>query len=380
MLAGMTSLPLDVSALSPAARKVLGPDAPAPLRMMAAKGVVPGAKPADLVTVLAVLANHEDKAVAVAALNTISKLPGPMLAAALQSELQAPACATLAEHYAKDAELVEKLLRQQQLPGESIQLLAAQADERRGELIATNEQRLLENPRVIEILYMNPLVRMSTSTRLIELAVRNGLKLALPAFEEAAAAILQELIPEPTTEPTVADEIFREVDNLARNVEIQPEDDTHDLDDEGQERLKNKFKPLYAQLDQMTVTEKIRRATLGTSAERLLLVRSSNRLVSAAAAKSPLMRDSDAITISASRGVSEEVLRTIARSRDLTRSYQVKLNLVVNPRTPFTFSSGFVPLLRDNDLRVLAKSKNVPSAINQAARRQLMRKQGNLKG
>ena len=61
----------------------------------------------------------------------------------------------------------------------------------------------------------------------------------------------------------------------------------------------------------------------------------------------------------------------------MTRNYQVKLNLVGNPRTPFAFSSQMIPHLRDNDLRSLAKSKNVPGAIAQAAKRHLSRKQPN---
>ena len=72
----------------------------------------------------------------------------------------------------------------------------------------------------------------------------------------------------------------------------------------------------------------------------------------------------------------DDVLRIIANNRDFTRNYQVKLNLVNNPRTPFTFSSRLVPLLRDNDLRALDRSKNVPSAVKTAVKQQLMRKKG----
>ncbi len=370
---------VDAAALPPAARKVLSPDAPAPMRMMAAKGIVPGAKPPDLVAVIAVLAADADPTVSRTAEATLGNLPRPMLEGALQGQLQPIACAALASHFAGDADVVERLLRHPSLPAESLELLATRADECIGELIATNEQRLLETPRAIEKLYLNPRVRMSTSNRLIELAVRNGLRLALPAFEEAAAAILDELIPEPTGEPTIGDELFRDVERIAKATEFADGDDTHELDEEGAEQVRQKFVPLYARLGQMTVTEMIRRATLGTSAERLLLVRSPNRLVASAAAKSPMLRENDAIAIAASRSVSEEVLRILARNREMTRSYRVKLNLVVNPRTPFTFAAAFVPLLRDNDLRLLAKSKNVPSAVNQAARRQLLRKQGKTK-
>jgi hypothetical protein len=88
------------------------------------------------------------------------------------------------------------------------------------------------------------------------------------------------------------------------------------------------------------------------------------------------MRDGEAIQISASRAVSEDVLRIIAQNREFVRHYQVKLNLVSNPRTPFTFAARLLPHLRDNDVRRLSKSKNVSGAIVQAARQQLQRKQG----
>jgi hypothetical protein len=88
------------------------------------------------------------------------------------------------------------------------------------------------------------------------------------------------------------------------------------------------------------------------------------------------MRENEAAQITASRSVSEDVLRIIARNREFTRNYQVKLNLVTNPRTPLTFASRLIPHLRDNDLRSIAKSKNVPGAIAQAVRQQLLRKQG----
>jgi hypothetical protein len=283
----------------------------------------------------------------------------------------------LADAYATNAEVVEKLLRLPRINTAALEILADRADERIGELIATNEEAMLANPTVIEKLYMNKRVRMSTADRLLELAVRNGLELNLAAFKEAAAAIKNELIAEAGSEPTPDDVLFVETDSLAQAHEIESEeDDTHAVDEEGEEHLKDRFLPLYAQIAQMTVSQKIRRAQVGTAAERLLLVRDTNRLVAAAAVKSPAMRENEAVIISSSRNVSEEVLREIARNREFTRNYQVKLNLSRNPRCPFTFSARIIPLLRDNDLRDLAKSKNVPSSVQQAARQQLERKKG----
>jgi hypothetical protein len=365
---------VDIDKLSGPARKVLGPDAPRPLRMMAARGVLPGLKPAEIVTVIALLSRTDDQELAELARASMAKLPAPLLTGALATDLEPIALRLLADaHYADEA-VVEKLVRMPRIDAETLALLASRASEKIGEIIATNEQRLLQFPIVIEKLYMNKNVRMSTSDRLIELAVRNRIELSLPAFREAAAAIMNELIAEASEEPTFDDTLFSETEQIAERVRLEGEDDTHELDEEGEERLKQKFLPLYARIAQMTVSQKIRRATLGSAAERLLLVRDSNRLVALAAVKSPMMRADEAVRVSALRSAGEEVLRVIATNREFSRNYQVKLNLVCNPRTPFSFASRLVPLLHDHDLQKLAKSKNVPGAIAQAVSQHLTRK------
>jgi hypothetical protein len=366
---------IDLSALPPPAQKALSPDAPAPLRTMAARGVLPGLKPHDLVIVVGALAQHADPAIAEAARATLVKLPAPVLAGALSHDLPGSVIERLVEAQPHNYELVTGVLKMPRVTEAALVHLAAQADERAGELIANNEELMLAHPPVIEKLYMNKAVRMSTADRLIELAVRNNIELGIPAFREAAIAIKNELVPEPSPEPTFDDVEFVKTDELAEKAAVAEEEDTHEVDEEGEEQVRSKFLPLYAQIAQLTVTQKIRRAMVGTAAERLLLVRDSNRLVAAAAVKSPNMRENEAAQISASRAVSEEVLRTIAMNREFVRSYQVKLNLITNPRTPFTFAARLVPHLRQNDLRSLSRSKNISGAIAQAIKQQLSRKQ-----
>jgi hypothetical protein len=370
------TLAIAIEKLPPQAQKILGPGAPPPMRMMAASGIVPGLKPQDVVCVVAVLTEAEDPKVAEKARQTIRALPPPILNAALSADLEPAVVTLLADGYATNAEVVEKLLRQPRIECAALELLAGRADERIGELVATNESALLENPTVIEKLYMNKRVRMSTADRILELAVRNGLELAIPAFKEAAAAIKNELIHEPSPEPTFEDKVAKEVDDLASRIKLDTSvDDTHEVDDEGKETLKEVMKPLYAQLAELTVPQKIRRATLGDSAERMLLVRDKNRLVATAAVQSPKMNENDAARIATNRQIHEDVLRIIAQNREWTRNYQIRMNLISNPRTPFTFSSRMIPLLRENDVRSLAKNKNVAAAVQTAARQQLMRKE-----
>lgn len=373
----MSAPDFDIASLPGPAQKVLGPGAPLPAKMMAAKGIVPGIKPGDLLTVLVLLEAGDDEKVSAAAAATLDKLAPPVLKGALSADLEPFVIARLVRSYAGDFEVVEQLVRMKRIDVAALEELADRADERIGELIAINEQRLLSMPTVIEKLYMNKRVRMSTADRLIELAVRNDIELGIPAFKEAAAAIANELIPEPTEEPTFDDVLFQQTEVVAQEATLESDDDdTHDVDDEGAEQLKNKFLPLHAQIAQMTISQKIRRATLGTAAERLLLIRDNNRLVAMAAVKSPMMRENEAARISASRAVGEEVLREIARNREFTRNYQVKINLVSNPRTPLTFASRLIPHLRESDLRSLSKSKNVPGSVAQAVKQQLLKKQG----
>jgi hypothetical protein len=366
-----------IEGLSPVARKILDPASPAPMRQMAAKGVAPGLKPAEVITVVAVLSEADDPAVAAAAKATLAKLPPPLLNGALAGDLPPGVLGLLAPSYAADLAVMEKIVAHRALLPQTVAAVAAIASEAVAELIATNEQLLLANPEIIEKLYMNKSTRMSTADRVLELAVRNKVELkGIPAYKEAAAAIGQELIVEATSEPTPDDVLFVETDAVAQQLEIDAsKEDTHRLDEEtGEEVVEEKFLPLHARIAQMTISQKIRTCMLGNASARLLLVRDSNRLVSSAAIKSPGIQENEVILISASRNVSEDVLRIIALDREWTRSHLVKLNLVTNPRTPFAFASKLILHLREHELKALAKSKNVTGAVSTAARQQLQRR------
>jgi hypothetical protein len=368
--------PVDFSRLGPAVARILDAKAPPPLRQMGARGIAPGLRPHEAVTVIALLAESDDEAVSGTARATLEKLPPPLLAGAINPDLPPGVVDAIAPRYSTDAAVMEKFLALPQIPMETVAIIAARASEAVAELIATNEERMLRNPTVIEKLYLNKSTRMSTADRLIELAVRNNLDLTgIPAFREAASAIAEELIPEATAERNFDDEQFLTADEIARNLNIDlAKEDTHVVDDEGHEVVVEKIMPLYAQLASMSVSNRIRRAQLGTGAERMILVRDVDRRVAVAAIKSPMIQEAEVTRISASRNISEDVLRVIAMDREWTRSHQVKVNLVSNPRCPFAFASKLLLHLRDHELKNLARSKNVPGSVVQAAKNQLRKK------
>ena len=362
--------------LPPPARKVLDPASPPAMRAMAAKGIVPGLKPGDVVAVLAMLAESSDAKIGETARATLAALPPPVLGGALAADLEPGVIDALAPYYAERDDVLEKLLAMPRITRDTVARLAAAGTERITELIATNETRLLENPTIIEKLYMNKRTRMSTADRILELAVRNKIELhGIPAFREAAAAIEGQLISEPTDEPTPDDVQFMDAAALAARIEVDPKlEDTHVRDEEGEEVVAAKVLPLHAMLANLPISGKIRRAMLGTSAERMLLVRDHNKLVAAAAIRSPQIQEPEVIRISASRNTHEEVLRIVATNGEWLKHHQIKYNLVSNPRTPFAFAAKLVMHMREHELKALEKSREVTSAVRTAAKQQLQRK------
>ena len=140
---------VDVTRLSPAAQKILDPSGAAPLKMMAAKGVVPGLRPADLITVV-VLLSAGDGASAETARQTLAKLPLPILNGALGADLEPFVIDRLALIYLDEVSAMERLLAMPRIDMETIETVASRCGEAIAELIATHEQRMLRHPPIIE--------------------------------------------------------------------------------------------------------------------------------------------------------------------------------------------------------------------------------------
>ncbi len=384
---------LDPSTLPAAAQKILDPSGPAPLKAMASKGVIPGLKPADVLAVVVLLSLGSDTN-AETAKTTLTKLPAPIVNGALGApELHPAVLDALAPIFAHDPAMAEKLLIHPALVPETVASMAARANELVCELVATNEERLLAHPTIIEKLYLNKSCRMSTADRILELAVRNEIELAIPAFAQAKQAIQGELIPEPTEEPSFDDVQFNELSEKAETLRLEDGEDTHEFNPEtGEEEVIPKAKPLHAIWADMRPAAKIRFLNVATlkrydskgnlideerydmKALRMLGVRDANPLVATSALSTPGVSDAEIVRIAGMRNVAEDVLREIAISKEWTRHYMVKYHLVANPRTPFGQAAKFVLHLRESDLKALTRSKDVSGAIQAAVRQQLQRK------
>ncbi len=380
--------PIPVSELSPAVAKICGPGAPAPVKLMAARGMLPIPQATDLVTVLYMLAHEPTPTLVEPARQSLLALPEEVAKAAFLGELDPRVLDYLAELTRKNEWQLAAVLRNPRTADETFERIAGGVSESLVELIAVNETRLLRCPKIIEALYFNKRARMSTVDRLIELAVRHGLTLeGIPAFREIAAAIEGQPVfeAEPDGEATPDDVLFTSALSTELGAEASAAevaagggafDDFDSPDGPRQAKEGEGEVPRSFDVSRLTVSQKIRLALLGNAGHRALLIRDPNRLVAMAAIKSPAVSDQEVAIVSQSRAIAEDVIRYIADNREWTRSYVVKYNLVNNPKTPIGHSLRFLPHLRPGDLKALTNNKNVPQALSTAAKQLLQRRPG----
>jgi hypothetical protein len=399
-----------LEALPPAVAKVASAEAPAPLKLMAARGLAP-LRPAELVLALYQLCVTGEPPVREAAYKTLRGLPEPVATGAL-GELAEPRVLDLwSRELGGRTELLALVLRNRATRDETVAALASRSTvEAELELVGRNEERLLRHPPIIAALYMNPRTRMSTAQRALELAVRNGVRVeGIPAFEEAARAILDA---GGSTEP--AERLDAAFAAVSKELEAPRSEGAEPVSGEGllevsadasvegegaseapheapmesaaatqEGGAQGAAPPASAEeseraqrIEEMSIPCQIRAATLGNSFVRTVLIRSKNRQVAMACVKSPAARETEVLLWAANRALDEDLIRFIANKRAWTRLYGVKLALVNNPKCPSALSLSFLTHLRMPDLKMLSRSKGVPANIAKAAKEKLQSRGG----
>src|SRR5262249_55752573 len=163
-----------------------------------------------------------------------------------------------------------------------------------------------------EALGENPLTGMATIDRILHfLGVERG------AQEEPEPEKKSDVpVPPPPDAnpdaPPPAD--LTDASDIPDELKTEPE---KELDEEEQaERSRN----VRARRGKMSIMEKMRRAGRGKGDARALLVRDRNKLVAAAAIRTPKITDSEVESYSKSRTLPDEVIRITANNRQWTRN------------------------------------------------------------
>jgi hypothetical protein len=370
----MPDCPLALEVLPRQLQKHADEKAPPPLRMMGAKGLVPAVAPADLVTLLYVLSFDGDAGVRETATKTAEGLPEKIFGVALRAEgVDGKVLDWLAERFQGKDGALELLVLNPSTPDETIARLAPIVSQRVGELIRQNELRILRTDGIIRGLCANPNVLASTIDGACDFCVRNGMTLLdVPQLVEAhkrvhgvdptaqAAAAAQE---------TAAGLLSEYQEELAIE-KAEGEAPAAEGEAEGGKKLNMTQKIL-----RMSVSEKIKLATLGNKEARTLLLRDSNKLVCMAAATSPRITDGEILSLANSRTVNADVLRYIYSGREFLKVYAIKTSLVKNPKVPLPTALKLMLTLQEKDIKELARDRNVPQTIQSQAKAWIQKKE-----
>jgi hypothetical protein len=346
---------------------------------MGAKGLVPAVAPVDLVTLLFLLASDPDATVAETAVRTAEGLPDKIWGVALRSEgLKGVVLDWLADRFAGKDAAIELVLLNAATPDATFARLAPVVSQKLSDLIRQNELRLLRHDDIIRALCTNPNALQSSIDGACDFCVRNGLTLLDVPQLVAAHKRVHGVDPaakaaEPVeTAAALMEEYAKELGEERADEKGPPAAETA----EDQSKKLN----ITQRIMKMSVSEKIKLATLGNKEARTLLLRDANKLVSMAAATSPRITDGEILGLANSRTVSSDVLRYIYSNREFTRTYAIKISLVKNPKVPLPTALKMMYTLQEKDIKELSRDRNVPQTIQSQAKALIMKKEAAAKG
>ena len=393
-------MPPEIESSNPVVAALIGGTAPRPAQIAAARGVLPLPEE-DLLEVLVNFAGGADAELAGHAAATIKDQDAAIVSTALASP-SAPLRAL--EYFAasRDAakEVHESVIRNTKTPPSAIVALAKSSSQGELlELIALNQQLLIQTPALIEAILANPNRTSEAERRAAETKreffekergqqqiadeLRAQGKTAAAEFIEQAefsagdmdaedAMLIASLIEVPDSETDDSwmgleylEEIYEETDEERQAIVNKI---IGELRSDGAE-LPSQRISVINQIMKMGMKDRMRLAMKGDREARNILIRDPNRIVSQAVVNNPRITEQEIEKIASMRTITEDVLRQIANSRQWSRSYPVVHNLARNPRTPIANILTILSRLQLRDLAALSKNRNVSDAVRRQALR-----------
>lgn len=387
----------------------VGPDAPAKAKLMVAKALLP-MPPDQLGVALGVLARDPDEAIAEAARASLGDLPRNVLESLAGGASPGLVLDVFAHVLSEDVDLLRILIRNEATADETVRWMARSL---RGDvlpIIAANQRRLIREPLIIAALVANAATPTPTLAPVIETALRNDVDTSrIPGFKQLAEAFFGDLSHIQTAHaaradggdeardeasvqeaPTLTLELSPDaqggadedhLETLLRLSAAEPDPSDEDRllrrvhqDQEDEEAEDDDKKSLWGKINDMNVPQKVRLALMGDASARAILIRDAKKTVAMATIRSPRMTLKEVAGFAQNKAIAEDVIRHIARNREWTKNYSVRLALVKNPKCPTSQAVNFLAGLRNQDIRNLARARNVPAYVARAAKGILTRR------
>lgn len=425
----MSDVPYAKLGVSQRLEPQLSPDAPRKVRLALARGVVP-LPPAEQLGALYALAVGEDAEVRKSAIATVRGMPVDRLLQTLSMKTHPKLLEFLIEFREAEIDLDERIGMMRTCNDRTLLTIARRAGPDLCETMSRNHERLLITPDLYLALHANPscaerhlqaaesFLRMQRS--LPEVPDKRPFETDEPAALGAAADaptgsdsafapmggeaaggmdLMAEIEAALRGEQSPAllrqqeenlkmfdldalddDPGFGGADGEGFSFDFADDDDeftwnlTADLSGKGDSEKVELKRGLEAQVRDMAVGQKIKLAYKGNKEVRAILIRDTNKVVAGAVVKSGRLSDREVASFAANKNLDGEVIREIAMNREFTRRYPVKVALANSPKTPVSLAVSLVGSMQKKDLMALARNRNIPSVVTEAAVRLVRKK------
>ncbi|RME50002.1 MAG: hypothetical protein D6795_10825 [Deltaproteobacteria bacterium] len=344
-------------------------DAPINVRLSIVQGLLP-LEPDAFVHLLFHLFFDPERVVSTAAQDALRDLPDDTLLAAARSGRAAAALDYLARKHLERSQwekasaqqkersiaFLSRLLDNEHVLDETVAFIARETDRiALLEKIMGNEERLRRAPEIFHALRMNYL---TPPERLATIAALNP---AFPEIERDYREVWAPILPKMSEEGEALD--FEEVAFDPEFIEEDPESSKKRLHEISSEKKQTLTMRIY----KMSNLKKQILARRGNRIVREIIMQMQNTILHECLLSNPRITVEEVGKIAADRLVADEIIRQIANNREWTKHYNIRLTLVLNPKTPVTISLKYVNQLMEQDLAKVGKNKNIPAVVSATA-------------
>jgi hypothetical protein len=329
---------------------LLSGEAPANVRNAVARGMAP-LSPEDTCRALVFLTNDTDREIAASARKTLSGTNEVEIISQLKSQSCDPSVMNYFGITSGSETILKAIITNPSAPSPLIESLSLTL---RPELLAAvldNRVRILEYPGILRNIKLNPQINQDIQRLVHEIETE------FFGDKKTEYAVEKRLEEEP--EPSAIPDLEFEIPPEDLSLDGLPEDD------------ETRNAVLSNKISGLSFRDKIRYALFGNREVRALLIRDTNKEISRMVLRSPKITEAEIESISAMRGVGDDILREIGNSKEFTKGYNVVYNLVRNPKTPPAISQRLIFRLRTQHLTMLTRDRSIPDAVRFNATRTL---------
>lgn len=154
-----------------------------------------------------------------------------------------------------------------------------------------------------------------------------------------------------------------------------PESLTKESAEEGKQAEATEGSNLFKLISEMKVAQKIKLALLGNKAARAILINDTSKQIPLFVLQNPGVTVTEVAEFAGNKELGELVFRAINNRSAWMKNYEIQKALVGNPKVPVDISMRWIKYLMEKDLRIYAKSKNIPQLIATQCRKTVERRQ-----